>query len=402
MTWITLRLTVATPLFSYGANQLESGVRVPSLRGAMRFWFRALAGSVVGNDLRLLAELESAVFGSTERSSPVKLRIPKPPAPVKKQLSSGPSGLNYLRGMGLADGADPRSHVEVHRAGFPSAFDLMIRFTGSEEASSLALASLWLTCTYGGLGSRVRRGFGGLRITEVDKPLPGPWTPETLRTPGPEFFEALDHLPTDGPLTGHREQLAALLGDPRRVLDLPLGLQERPSYPVLGLHTRASLRPGGESCIPLLERIGTEWRHFRMDRETTEGRRPGDIRSGDNRYPLGALGLPVVYDKTTSVRVRQGTEELRRASPIWLRPVGTGSKMQLFSFAFLGDFLPPGPRPVLWKDPGAKTELVIEHRDLVKRAERWIFTMREGGTFVRDDAPPRGGRAQPSARRSSR
>ena len=52
MAWTTLTLEVATPLFNGGADQDGSagfgtandpGVRVGSIRGAMRFWFRAVA-----------------------------------------------------------------------------------------------------------------------------------------------------------------------------------------------------------------------------------------------------------------------------------------------------------------------------------------------------------------------
>ena len=73
--WITLTLEVTTPLFNGGADPdgtagfrpaAEAGVRVASLRGAMRYWFRALAGTIAGPDLALLARMEEAVFGSAQ------------------------------------------------------------------------------------------------------------------------------------------------------------------------------------------------------------------------------------------------------------------------------------------------------------------------------------------------
>ena len=42
MSWITLRLRVTTPLFN---GHDDEPLRVSSLRGAMRYWFRALAGN---------------------------------------------------------------------------------------------------------------------------------------------------------------------------------------------------------------------------------------------------------------------------------------------------------------------------------------------------------------------
>jgi hypothetical protein len=70
-----------------------------------------------------------------------------------------------------------------------------------------------------------------------------------------------------------------------------------------------------------------------------------DVR-GDlgRRRPLllGALGLPVNYKDGYVVNAEHRNEKLRRASPLWLRPVGGATGWRLFSFAFLGDFL-PGP-----------------------------------------------------------
>ncbi len=85
MPWTTLTLQVTTPLFNGGADIGPSdgtGIRVSSIRGAMRWWFRALAGAVTGPDLALLSQLERKVFGGAAagddgRSSPVRLRIPQ-------------------------------------------------------------------------------------------------------------------------------------------------------------------------------------------------------------------------------------------------------------------------------------------------------------------------------------
>jgi CRISPR-associated protein Cmr1 len=73
MAWTTIHLEVTTPLFNggaehkdeelQGAERRDSELRVPSLRGAMRFWFRALAGMALGPDLDALARAEAAVFG---------------------------------------------------------------------------------------------------------------------------------------------------------------------------------------------------------------------------------------------------------------------------------------------------------------------------------------------------
>src|SRR5256885_390570 len=107
MPWTTLHLQVTTPIFNSGAEG-DAGLRVPSLRGAMRFWFRALAGMAVGNDLSRLAALERHVFGATSHASPVKLRLATQPivAPLGQPAwCRGEDGrwITYLLGQGLWD-----------------------------------------------------------------------------------------------------------------------------------------------------------------------------------------------------------------------------------------------------------------------------------------------------------
>lgn len=48
---LSFKLQVITPLFLSGAQQKEAELRPPSIRGALRFWFRAMMGGVVGGDV---------------------------------------------------------------------------------------------------------------------------------------------------------------------------------------------------------------------------------------------------------------------------------------------------------------------------------------------------------------
>ncbi|WP_157977398.1 type III-B CRISPR module RAMP protein Cmr1 [Streptomyces triticisoli] len=410
MPWTTLALRTTTPVFNGGDDE-GVGIRVPSLRGGMRYWFRALAGAVVGDDLRLLSALEHEVFGGTGHQSPVVLRIPDPPrtadrAEAKFLGARDGEHLQYLLGQGLYE-RTPRkrpAHEGLTRS-FVAAetdFHLDLRFTPgtSEAAASLALASLWLLCTYGGIGARVRKGFGGLRITGVSgSTLPGDWTSDDLLTPGPAYYENLDRLTADhGVLAHHREWLAALKTAPddlaTRTADPWHGT--RPTYPVLGQHTAAALRPGATTWPSLLITAGKEWRHFRASEDPPETGAGGRVRTPEYRkvirgnsdhFPLGALGLPITfYDgrNKDTVNVRNGAEHLRRASPVWLRTVGADrTRRRLFSFAFLGTFLPQDDKR-LGVRLGERT-LQVTDQDLHDCATTWLDKMREGGTFVRTD-----------------
>jgi CRISPR-associated protein Cmr1 len=42
MTVVTARFQIVTPMFLGGAGQKAEGIRPPSVKGALRFWWRAL------------------------------------------------------------------------------------------------------------------------------------------------------------------------------------------------------------------------------------------------------------------------------------------------------------------------------------------------------------------------
>ena len=438
MPWTTLTLQVTTPLFNGGADPAddagfrprdEAGVRVASIRGAMRFWFRALAGTVAGPDLALLAHMEEAVFGSTEHPSPVAMRVRTQPRltrahPTPKFIGEaprfggrrpGPGGggiqqnrddgkwLIYLLGQGLADAKERtllRDFVDEGKS-----ISLAFRFSGNESVDTLVVASLWLLCTYGGIGSRVRRGWGGLAITGSAGDLPGGWTAETARTPGLEYFQRQGSVwPAE-----HMELWQAYLCDLPGV-DVPMpesaeAWTTRPSYPVLSQQwTRAALWSGQaeRDWTRVLGYAGEQFRWFRAREDTpgvpyrpqvkTPEWRTVTDRDGGEKFGLGALGMPIVFKKGgPTVHADQqpaaGAQPvpLRRASPLWLRVVGGGQQWKLFSFAFQGEFLPEDVKVHVWPDnryPGR--ELTVTNEDADARTNEWLDAVSSRRSFIRD------------------
>lgn len=419
MRWTTLHLEVTTPLFNGGVHPTRddapigvdgTGVRVPSLRGAMRFWFRALAGLAVGPDLGVLAAMERKVFGGTDAVSPVKLRIPVQPAvsPPGRPYFLQEAGrwVGYLLGQGLAPVRDGAPYVSRPYVVPGESFELQLRFTDrqEEEAAALAVASLWLLCAYGGLGARTRRGFGGLRILDASGPLPAPWDRVSIRTPGLEQYEQLTRLWPQGAVAACMPHLKALSShglDPRGAWSGTL-----PTYPVLSrTHTIAGVS-GGEAFDrwdEVLVHAGKQLRWFRASRDHPEVRYRPKIKTPEwtevitgpsDHFGLGALGLPVVYKDRRTVNADHGrgvdAEPLRRASPLWLRPVGERRTWRLLSFAFLGEFLPTEGLDAVavhvWNGGRQGKQVTVTHDDIVKRATEWITTMRQDGTFVRGES----------------
>ncbi len=435
--WTRLHLQVATPLFNSGAEQTESTLRIPSLRGAMRFWFRALAGTVAGDDLALLSRMEAAVFGraallsdrnsTVAPTSPVVLRLRNLPAPCTDRepaflkssgkgggglkssrkiggglKSSGKSdygrGIVYLLGQGLAE-AGSRRLTRSYLAPDATA-DLELRLSGDETTDVLLLASLWLLCAYGGLGSRTRRGFGALHITKAEGPLPEGWTPETVCTPGLNHYEGLHslcpdlHMPT---WIHHLRRLAARCGAPAAASRPDTGAvwAGLPTYPVLS-HTVAATRPGQARDLwhKVLGYAGEQYRWFRA-RENTPGvnyKPPikttewlNTVHGPDHAFALGALGLPVNYKGGKYVVNADGPAgPLRRASPLWIRAAGNpGDGWRLFTFAFHCDFLPDDVGVHIRGECGTGKAVTVTDGDLITRTQEWIDAVRRGKNLDR-------------------
>jgi hypothetical protein len=380
MTWTTLTLQVTTPLFNGGADpdgsaglrpDQEAGIRVASIRGSMRFWFRALAGVLTGPDLPLLAALERRVFGGASdgrhgadsAASPVLLRIPKQPPvvpvsgphrflppptkPLPERRRDKSRWLLYLMGQSLGDLAAceiKRPYVDV---GQEFQLKLGFRHAVGDDADTrnaieaLAVASLWLTCTYGGIGARTRRGFGGVRIVAVEGPqadgtlpLADPWRqPASLLTPDLAYYERLGVLWPDGPVAACMRHIA-VLADRKTFAPAWAGA---PSFPVLSRsRTEAATSGGGtfEDWSETLIHAGEQLRHFRADRPNPSGQKRYDpfietpewadaVHGDDGDFPLGALGLPVVYKDNYVVNAdgeSPSDPPRRRASPCGAAP----------------------------------------------------------------------------------
>jgi hypothetical protein len=415
--WTTLHLEVTTPLFNGGADPSgegppggadRTGVRVPSLRDAMRFWFRALAGLAVGPELRLLAAVERQVLGSTDATSPVKLRIPAQPplsSPGRPDFIQGPLGrwVGYLLGQGLAPLKEGRPYVSRRYVVPGKRFDLQIRITGKQDDAALVIASLWLLCAYGGLGARPRRGFGGLRILGATGPLPTPWDGESVRTPGLGHYERLTWLWPDYPVGACMRQLKNLIeAHDGRFNPTHAWMAKPPTYPVLSkTHTIAGTSGGGtfRQWPDVLAHAGEQLRWFRASRDHPEVRYHPKIKTPEwtevvtgpgDHFGLGALGLPVVYkDRVVNADYGRGSNAeppLRRASPLWLRPVGDNrTGWRLLSYAFLGEFLPSeGAEPLsvhIWRAGQRGKPVTVTDDDIVERTTKWIATMREDKSF---------------------
>jgi CRISPR-associated protein Cmr1 len=194
----TFDLEVTTPLFLAGADQATAELRPPSFRGAMRYWYRTLAGGLVGGNVNEVRRREAQVFGKAEHGSPISIRIsevlPQPELRTFKRAEDQ-SGTSYLFwSMGGSKDRPSRQYYPP-----PTCFKLIL--TAHEKDQQLleeAIIALWLLTNLGGLGARSRRCAGSLAIRSSTLTF-APGSDLPALSPGrPQSSDELTHTLTTG------------------------------------------------------------------------------------------------------------------------------------------------------------------------------------------------------------
>lgn len=159
----TLRFSVEgiTPLIIAGAdnnsyNLEKEGLRPPSVRGALRWWFRAMMAGIIDYRWETLRELESTVFGSTSQQSLFQVRALAPAATSTTVYVR----MNDDKDLVLPRGGSRRSPKRAALAS-NSYFPLRLNLY-DPRISPIVLGSFWLLAMLSGVGARTRRGFGSV------------------------------------------------------------------------------------------------------------------------------------------------------------------------------------------------------------------------------------------------
>lgn len=139
----TIDCKLITPMLMHGENTSVAELRPPSIKGAMRFWWRAIHGDLT---LKELKEQESQLFGGTGEDSAVKSSFR-----IKiGQTLSNPISVNSL------------PHKRVMTNGYKENQKFKIQFLGKELNTIEKIFEL--STILGGFGLRSRRGFGSVEI----------------------------------------------------------------------------------------------------------------------------------------------------------------------------------------------------------------------------------------------
>lgn len=181
---LVAKFRVVTPLFMSGSDKNKAELRVPSIKGVLRFWWRALALGRLGS-VEKVREEESRIFGSAgndvrQAKVHLRLKLPKDIDQYKDQILKyadgqpvGP-GARYL-GYGVVEAVPSRKRNtregQVLRSCLKYPFDgvlsILIKNDTSEEDINSVVSALIAMGLFGGLGSRSRKGYGSLNLLEL-------------------------------------------------------------------------------------------------------------------------------------------------------------------------------------------------------------------------------------------
>lgn len=170
MAEIKFKIKFITPLLIHGAD-----AKTPdwmglgkALRGAWRFWFRAIVGGMVqGIDKQKLFELESSVFGSADEDIGAKFRMVienHNPKRIKIKV-----GFYQKEKDGITPKLEKGKHVEQTLSGYDPGCEFLIKILPRQDFNEkILVSSIWLWANLGGIGQRARRGFGAPVIESVN------------------------------------------------------------------------------------------------------------------------------------------------------------------------------------------------------------------------------------------
>ncbi|MEX2381431.1 MAG: type III-B CRISPR module RAMP protein Cmr1 [Opitutales bacterium] len=373
MKTLTATFRIVTPMFCGGADQ-QAELRVPSIKGAIRFWWRALMWEKVGGDIKKLHGQESALFGSSQGGqSRVLIRVvqgtkvtPISAGKILKRSGDGffesssqysppdivGEGARYL-GYGVMEAFGSRKKNkfagQVTRSCYPCPIeDFTVEFLfRSEEGTKEVDQAIIALGTFGGLGSKSRKGYGSLTITSLKEKVRGESREIDLRIPEEQAKELIKGNSLPGwTAFSKNSRVLILRGDQN---ESPLELMNRIGSDLVFF--RSYGKEGRVFKAPSEKRFTDD--HDLMDRVINKSGTP-------STHPERiAFGLPQNYF-FTSTNGKGGVEPSqheRRASPLFLH-IHQRSKDEtpLAVISFLpAKFLPDGEEISVGKDRGRKT-----------------------------------------------
>jgi CRISPR-associated protein Cmr1 len=250
---------IVTPMFISGADDVAD-LRPPSIKGALRFWWRALhwgqclqeAGDEKGA-FPLLHTREADLFGAAANDKgggQGKLLLKLKPGFKSNDFTANSTGYGttYLLGQGLYHYRD--GYLKPALAANQS-FTLILLVRDDFEIEGV-INSLLLWGLLGGLGSRGRKGFGSVAIKSLKI---------TTKIKNEEKIEERAIPETK---ESYKQTVQSLLNQLNDAL---------PPFTALSSKTRIDISDTGNSAENLLNKVGTQMLLYRSYGREVRGRR---------------------------------------------------------------------------------------------------------------------------------
>ncbi|WP_028885422.1 type III-B CRISPR module RAMP protein Cmr1 [Teredinibacter turnerae] len=339
---IKANFQIITPMFLGGADQKASTIRSTAIKGALRFWWRAIywaefyTGSKNDTNSALLAmaEAEAQLFGAVagDHACQSSFRLSVCEVSTKPQHYNVDDGspTRYLLGQGL----------KGRNALVRGSFQLELIFTRSEcheKYSEALLNALIALSVFGGLGARARHGWGSVSLTALTAGGAVVDYPKSL----PELKQWIKALP--------------------RFSDVPT-----PPFSAFSRDTKIDVVAKGSSAEDLLRVVGGEQQMYRSNIKSgkVQGSDAGKKYLCDyelvkrflecgkiDRLPRRAVfGLPHNYIYRSKKKLPNkayiapfSKDRQRRASPLFLHiHQFSGNQYLAIHTLLVADYLPTG------------------------------------------------------------
>ena len=305
---VTVQCRLVTPMYGGGVHTGEVDkampIRASGLRGQLRLWWRLLYGGGRASEKQFQDECElwGGIAGGSPNASKIALRVASEPAASFVRKGDVPP---YA--LILESNDDPTLLKEGY------SFKVVLGFDDGipDSRRRQVVESLRWWASFGGVGSRTRRGLGAVNATSDDADLSPVSSSEVEGSGG---------WVVAGPQMGQPLQAWRVAVDALRTFR---------QGPGVGRTSGAKGRPGSSN-----------WPEANTIRRLADSTKPL-LAERDVIFPRAAFGLPIVFQfkgerHLNDTLEAEGDGRERMASPLILRPHFDGSKYRAVALLLPG------------------------------------------------------------------
>lgn len=175
---VVFDVEVVTPMFLGGADKNIAELRAASIKGVLRFWWRALYGAQE-KDLDAMRKKEAEIFGSTENKASFSLQVIGRNINIQNNIQEKNNNdplqcfsvhnrpVNIIDYLCYGVYKNPQTYLKSH---IKSGSTFVVKFIFNNAKFKDQVINSFLTMiNYGGIGARHRNGLGSLQISNNDQ-----------------------------------------------------------------------------------------------------------------------------------------------------------------------------------------------------------------------------------------